>query len=352
MSFSDGLAAINLQMPPKVPRTEYSADFHWELINTVTGMQVDQNSSSQQRLDASLAFRKAWDYSLWWNVLIGADFLGDFRTRMGHAEYAAGGVDFDNKLYCPFKDVDEALAFDPWEQYGEIDIKKATALFEQNYAYMRSLSDNELHMTGTYITLVSGLVEIFGWELLLEACGTDRARFGQITDSYAKWIQQYFVALAESDVPLVMIHDDMVWSSGAIFHPDFYKKHVFANYKKLFTPLIDSGKKILFTSDGNYTQFIDDIASCGVHGFVLEPLTDMEYMANKYGKTHVIVGNTDTRILLKGNKEEIRAEVKRCMDIGKSCPGFIMAVGNHIPPNTPVESCLYYDEVYRELSKR
>ncbi len=40
------------------------------------------------------------------------------------------------------------------------------------------------------------------------------------------------------------------------------------------------------------------------------------------------------------------------MNIGKDCRGFFMAVRNHIPPNTPVESCLYYNQVYEELSKR
>ena len=29
-----------------------------------------------------------------------------------------------------------------------------------------------------------------------------------------------------------------------------------------------------------------------------------------------------------------------------------MAVGNHIPANTPVENVLYYMQVYQELSQR
>ena len=49
---------------------------------------------------------------------------------------------------------------------------------------------------------------------------------------------------------------------------------------------------------------------------------------------------------------DIYAEVKRCMDIGKKCPGFIMAVGNHIPSNTPVENCLYYNEAFEKLRIR
>ncbi|MFP4053164.1 MAG: hypothetical protein ACLFV7_04795 [Phycisphaerae bacterium] len=64
------------------------------------------------------------------------------------------------------------------------------------------------------------------------------------------------------------------------------------------------------------------------------------------------VANADTRILLSGSRGQIRAEVQRCMDIGRKCPGSIMAVGNHIPANTPVEDALYYNEVYEALSRR
>ncbi|MBI4927006.1 MAG: hypothetical protein HY835_04520, partial [Anaerolineae bacterium] len=74
--------------------------------------------------------------------------------------------------------------------------------------------------------------------------------------------------------------------------------------------------------------------------------------AQKYGKTHVFIGNADTRVLLSGSREDIRAEVERCMTIGKPYPGFFMAVGNHIPSNTPLESVLYYLQVYEELSRR
>lgn len=193
---------------------------------------------------------------------------------------------------------------------------------------------------------------MFGWDMLLYAAGMDPAGFGNVTDRYAEWMQQYFDALADSSVPVVMIHDDIVWTSGSFLNPEWYRKYVFPNYKKYFAPLKECGKKIIYTSDGNYTEFIDDIADCGINGFVMEPTTDMKYIAEKYGKTHSFIGNADTRILLKGTREEIRAEVQRCMDIGKKYPGYFMAVGNHIPSNTPVENAIYYNEVYEELSRR
>lgn len=78
----------------------------------------------------------------------------------------------------------------------------------------------------------------------------------------------------------------------------------------------------------------------------------MEYIAKKYGRTHAFVGNADCRILTLGTKEDIRKEAERCIRIGKDCPGFFMAVGNHIPSNVPVENALYYNQCYEELAYR
>ncbi len=352
MSYQDGWSAMNLEMPSRVPRTEYSASVHWELVKAVTGIDVSVESPPEIQIRAEREFVKAWNYDFVWSTLIGAQVFGEKRTSMGHAVYAAGGTDWDENIFSAFKEPEEVLAFDPWEAFGPIDKSDAAKVFEQHYQAQVAAYPDTVNMTGIYITLISGLIDLFGWDLLLMAAGLDGEKFGQVANRYSSWIQQYFDALADADVPVVMIHDDMVWTSGAFLHPDWYRKYVFPNVKRQLVPLVESGKKILFTSDGNYTEFIDDIADCGVNGFVMEPSTDMQYVADKYGKTHIFVGNADTRILLTGTKEEIRAEVERCMQIGKQYPGFFMAVGNHIPPNTPVENALYYNEVYEELSKR
>lgn len=354
MSYDDGWAAINLDMPKRVPRTEYSVTEHWAVVSVVTGIKVNEESPAELREKAVRAFigPEGWNFDLFWGTLIARGELGKWRTSMGHAVYAAGGKDFDTNIYCPFKTPEDVLAFDPLESLGAKNHRLLVENFEQHYRSCCERRPDGVNMTGVYITCVSGLIDLFGWEMLLTAAGMDGVRFGNLTNRYAAWVQQYFDALADADVPVVMVHDDMVWTEGAIFHPDWYRTYIFPNYKKYFAPLIAAGKKILFTSDGNYTEFIDDIAQCGVHGFVMEPTTDMKYIAEKYGKTHVFIGNAETRTLLLGTKQQIRAEVERCMAIGKEHPGFFMAVGNHIPPNTPVDNVLYYNEVYEKLSKR
>jgi uroporphyrinogen-III decarboxylase len=131
-----------------------------------------------------------------------------------------------------------------------------------------------------------------------------------------------------------------------------YRRYVVPNFRRYWNCIKDAGKKVLFCSDGNFTEYVDDLADAGAEGFIFEPLTDLESVVRKYGRTHVIMGNADTRVLTFGTPDEVRAEVKRCMDLGRPCPGFFFAVGNHIPPNVPIENADACMEAYRDLRRR
>lgn len=340
-----GMAALNLEMTDRVYRMEYSVMGHSALIKKVTGF--DEVTTEVQR-----AFAKAWDMCMQWNIMVHNSYLGKYVTSMGHAVYAEGGTDRNDNVFTCFKDVDEVFAFDPYEKLPKYDKKDLTAQFNANWRNVENWIPDSVPMTGIYISCMSGLIEILGWDMLLTCAGDNPEKFGQLTDRYSLWIEQFFIALAESDTEVVMIHDDIVWTEGVFMYPEWYRKHIFPSFERCFSHLRKAGKKIMFTSDGTYTEFIDDIAACGVDSFVMEPTTDMAYISEKYGKRCGFVGNADTRILLMGSRDDIYNEVKRCMDIGKKCPGFIMSVGNHIPANTPVDNCLWYDEFCKELGKR
>ena len=349
MSYKYGMAALELEMTDLVPRTEYSVTNHYDLIKKLTGI---DGAVPGKESEAALAIIKEWEFAINWNILIYGHCLEKYSSNMGHAEYAYGGTDKNANIYYAFTDEDQIFDFDFYEKAGSININEYINKFNAHYSEQQNYYSDIVNMTGVYTTCMSGLIYMLGWDMLLSCAATDPEKFGGFTNRYCDWMLQFFTAMAKSDSPVIMIHDDIVWTEGAFIHPVWYRKYVFPNYKKMFAPLIQSGKKILYTSDGNYTEFVDDIAECGVNCFVLEPLTDMQYIADKYGKTHSFIGNADTRILLDGTKEDIYNEVKRCMDTGKKYPGFIMSVGNHIPANTPVDSCLYYNDFYMEMRKR
>lgn len=352
MSLRDGMNALNLEMPARVPRTEYSVLGHPQLLTRVTGIPVDDHSSQETWKAAQRAFLAAWKFDFMWSVDINNAVLGEYYTDMGHAAYASGGSDFREVGKSKFQDEDDVLAFDPWEALGERDEAEIVAMLNRRYRENCDFYNDAVNMNGVYITCMSGLIDLFGWDLLLTAAGVDPEGFGKVADRYSSWLMQYVRALAKCDSPVIMVHDDIVWTEGPFLHPDWYRRYIFPNYKKYMQPLLEAGKKVVFTSDGNYTAFIDDVADCGFHAFVLEPTTDMAYIAEKYGRTHAFIGNADTRVLLMGSRDDIYREVKRCMDIGKKCPGFFMAVGNHIPANTPVDNALWYNEFYEQMAVR
>ncbi|HEY5139324.1 MAG TPA: hypothetical protein VIJ25_08420, partial [Methylococcales bacterium] len=187
-----------------------------------------------------------------WSTLIYNQVFGDLRTSMGHAVYNDGGEDFrdDRQAHsCPFKTPEEVLSFDPWKAYGKINHAQVVRDFEDHYKSQCEKYPDAVNSTGIYVTCISAFIEIFGWDMFLLAAGTDMKKFGEMTNRYASWVQQYFDTLADTNVPVVMIHDDIVWTSGAFLPPAWYREFVFPNFKKYFAPLREAKKIVLFTSD-------------------------------------------------------------------------------------------------------
>jgi uroporphyrinogen-III decarboxylase len=336
-----------------VPRTEFSLGYNHALVSAISGIQIDENSPGELISKANYQAMLKWNFDFQWNVLVGGQFYNGLGTDMGHAVYANDGSDLNRNIRSTFSgDLEEVYNLRPEEAFENKTHGELVEMFSNAYKNACEWYPDAVNMTGTYTTVISGLLALFGWELLLYALGSDPERFGALTDRYAAWMQKFFDALADSSAECIMVHDDMVWNEGAFINPAWYRKYIFPNIKKYIAPLREAKKKVIFTADGNYTKFIDDLAGTGVSGFVMEPTTDMAYIAEKYGRTHSFIGNADTRILMFGTKEDIYNEVKRCMDTGKKYPGFFMAVGNHLSPNTPVENALYYNEVYEKLGRR
>lgn len=349
MSYARALAAIHLDMPDRVPHTEYVS--HWELVRHLTGL--DPNDP-QQRDEAWRRFYVAADYDfLWLNNDGPIPWEQRGRTTdMGHAEWLEDGSDRRDIVASPFRTVEEVLAFDAAEEYGLPDFDSLVAHFRTVHAHQQEANPDLLVPGGYYKTIVSGCIQAFGWEMFLSAVGADPEGFDRVLEGMFRLTEHHLRAWAKTDIPAFISHDDMVWSQGAIFRPDWYRKHIFPRYRRLWSILHDAGIPVLFCSDGNFTEFVDDLAEAGADGFIFEPLTSLECIVEKYGQSKVIIGNADTRILTFGTRDDIRREVKRCLDLGRGCPGFFMAVGNHMPPNIPLDNALYYLECMREMSAR
>jgi hypothetical protein len=337
MSYEIGMQAMKLQSPDRLAHTEYCD--HYPLVRKISG-----GLEPTTDWHAWKNFYKAWQIDFLWSTFDGPlDFAKRGRsTDMGHAEFMENGSDWRDTVICPFKTAEEVLNFDAVDEYGLINMDELVKWYEGVIQLNRQRFPDQVSTGGYYNTIVSAAIQIFGWEMFLEAA-SDRVRFDKVFEGIFQQTLHNVKAQCQTSCDIFIQHDDMVWSSGAFMSPAFYRKSIFPRYKKLWKELHDAGKTVLFCSDGDFTQFIDDIAEAGADGFIFEPMTNLDYVVEKYAKTKVIIGSkVDCRTLTFGTHEDIKHEIDETLKIAKGCPGFVWAIGNHMPVNIPIDNAEYY----------
>ncbi len=332
MSREIGMDTICLRPTPRLAHTEYSMNYHTAYLD---------------KLDKPIT--EAWDFDFCWNVHNGPlDWAECGRvTNMGHAVYAADGSDQRAAEASPFQDVEEVYAFDPFKEYGIPGHQELVRFYDDWYQQAQAANPAQVVTGGRYVTLISAAIHIFGWDMLLEAAA-DKARFATVLERIGDYSVRHAEAWAETSIEAYIQHDDIVWTCGPFMDPAFYRGVMFPLYTKMWAPLRKTGKKVLFCSDGLCSMFMEDIAACGADGFIFEPDNDLDWIVERFGQTHCIVGSkVDCRTLAFKPWEAVKAEMDATLALAKRCPGFMWAVGNHIPANVSDEMCSRYMDYLR-----
>ncbi|MEI6972138.1 MAG: uroporphyrinogen decarboxylase family protein, partial [bacterium] len=296
MSRKIGMDTICLRTTPRLAHTEYSMEYHTEFVKSYNG-----------------GFHDAWDYDFQWTVNDGPiDWGRQGRcTDMGHAAYAADGSDQHQSAASPFVDVEEVYEFDPAREYGLPGHRELVRFYEDWYQKAQAGNPGQVITGGYYKTLVSGLIQAFGWDMLLMAAA-DAERFAGVVERFGRYTAHYMAAWADTSVDVVIQHDDIVWTQGPFLHPDFYRSVMFPLYTEMWEPLKKAGKKILYCSDGTFDMFMNDIAACGADGFIFEPSNNLDSIVERFGRTHCLVGSkVDCRTMSFGTWEQVKAEIDK-----------------------------------------
>jgi uroporphyrinogen decarboxylase len=92
------------------------------------------------------------------------------------------------------------------------------------------------------------------------------------------------------------------------------------------------GKPAVFHSDGNISQFLDDLVNIGISG--LNPIErnsgmDLADLKRKFGHKICLFGNVDNKkILSDGTLEEIEEDVMNCIRAAGKGGGFVLMSDN------------------------
>jgi hypothetical protein len=334
LSYTIGIDTIHLRPTPRLAHTEYCDSE--PLMHAVTGETGAHWNTP--------AFNAAWEIDLQFVTHDGPITWAERgrTTDMGHAEFIDGGRDFRAVKPCPFKSAAEVWAFDAVSEYGLMDMAELAAYYEKYYRDGQTANPSQVYSGGYYNTMISGAIQAFGWEMLLEAAA-DQHKFERTLDSIFRYSLHHYQAWAQTSIEVFICHDDMVWSQGPFINPAFYRGVIFPRYRELWSVLKKAGKKVLYCSDGDYSMFVDDIAAAGADGFIFEPMMALDPVVEKYGQSHVIIASkVDCRTMTLGKPADIQAEIDATLPLALRCPGFMFAVGNHLPANIPIKNGLFY----------
>ncbi|MDO8686040.1 MAG: uroporphyrinogen decarboxylase family protein [Clostridiales bacterium] len=251
-----------------------------------------------------------------------------------------------------FHDDEDVLTYNP------LELKSAAARQADYGATIagikadQALVGENCYISGLYYTtLFQWFILTFGWELFLMTAAAEPERFKQTIARFAELSVEYATYFAQTDLPVFYCHDDLSLTRGLVFAPEWYRANIFPYYERIFEPLKKAGKKVIFVSDGNYSELIDDLIAVGVDGLTVDHFVDIENVLQRYGGKILISGNADITKLTFGTPDDVRRDVARCMAYGRRYPGYVIKVTGDLPHNIPLENIEAYFEACREMGR-
>ena len=255
--------------------------------------------------------------------------------------------------HTSFGDIEDVLTFDPFTRFqSEEALRTSIRAGIGNIMEDQALCGDTAVVSGLYYTMLfQWFILEFGWEMFLVAAASEPERFELCLERYTRLSQIFAEEYAASPIPFFFCHDDLAMTRGLVFAPEWYRKYIFPAYECIFDPFRKVGKKIVFVSDGNYSELIDDLFAVGIDGIMVDWTFDLAGLIKKYGGSKLIAGNADTVVLTFGSREDVRREALRCLDSARGAPGYVMKCFNDLPQNIPMENIeTYFDTIaeYRE----
>ena len=158
----------------------------------------------------------------------------------------------------------------------------------------------------------------------------------------------------EGLIDFCQVTDDLGSQTGPMMSLDMYREFYRPHHERFCNLCKEFGIHIFHHDDGSCRLFLPDLVGMGVE--VLNPVQhncpgmECDGLKRDFGKNLCFHGGIDNqKILPFGTPDEVRAEVRRCIDsLASDGTGYILAPCHNLQPNTPLENILaMYDEAWQ-----
>ena len=175
-----------------------------------------------------------------------------------------------------------------------------------------------------------------------------------VLDRYAHMNALWSRTVAEEKLcPLFFVGDDIAAKGRLLFSPAYLRRAFVPRLKQICEPLKAAGMKVIFHSDGNIMEILEDLIEAGVDGLhPIEPLAGMDIsdLKGRYGDRLILVGNVDaSQLLTRGTPKEIRAATSECIAEASPGGGHFIGSSGGMTPAIPLENIFAFYGACREL---
>ncbi|MEG2381517.1 MAG: uroporphyrinogen decarboxylase family protein [Oscillospiraceae bacterium] len=233
------------------------------------------------------------------------------------------------------------------EKYWENDLNNNFLKLE------KELGERYVRQSGTFTTCMHYAAEDLDFEEFLCDCVLEEDAISKMLERCEKLSTIMMSGYAKTNVELMICHDDIANSSSMTVSAEWLRRNVIPRYKRIYKPLLDAKIPVIFMSDGNYMDIIEDIKNLNVSGFFLDtPCMDLKTVVEVCGKDMIYLTGPTPATLNMGTVNDVKDAVKELAELARDLPRFFFHMPGGFTHNTPTENVVAYFDACLEFGKR
>jgi len=200
---------------------------------------------------------------------------------------------------------------------------------------------------GNVVSDPYGVIEVLKWLILKPSVVRELFSF------YTDVVVERAKVLLEEGADGILICEDYGMHGKSWMSPRQFREFILPNLRRISATVVNKGGFFIIHTDGNVMPILDLLAISGAHAYQsIDKFSGMNLaeVKEKVGEKLCLIGNVDLNILAKGTVDDVKAEVKRCMNDAACGGGYIISSSGSMVEST-LENLLTYIRYARKIGK-